>query len=155
MRIRVLAVGTRMPDWVVAGVLEYGKRLPRDFQVEWVEIQPAKRQGDDRQRFRTREAEAIRRQLKGNEAVIALDVKGTLVSTEVMAECFAGYRQEGTALAILIGGPDGIEGELLHSADQRWSLGRITLPHPLVRVVLAEQLYRAWSINARHPYHRA
>ena len=72
-----------------------------------------------------------------------------------MAKRFTVSRQEGTPMAILIGGPDGIDADLLRRADARWSLGRITLPHPLVRVVLAEQLYRAWSINARHPYHRA
>ena len=86
---------------------------------------------------------------------MALDVQGSLIKTEDMAEHFTVSRQEGTPMAILIGGPDGIEADLLRRADARWSLGRITLPHPLVRVVLAEQLYRAWSINARHPYHRA
>ncbi len=87
--------------------------------------------------------------------MVALDVQGSLIRTEDMAEHFAVSRQEGTPMAILIGGPDGIDADLLRRADARWSLGRITLPHPLVRVVLAEQLYRAWSINARHPYHRA
>ena len=86
---------------------------------------------------------------------MALDVRGSLVRTEDMAERFTKSRQEGAPMAILIGGPDGIDDDLLRRADARWSLGRITLPHPLVRVVLAEQLYRAWSINARHPYHRA
>ena len=154
MRIRVLAVGTRMPDWVVAGISEYSKRLPRDFQVEWREMPPARRHGDDRQKFRAQEAQAIRKHLKGGETVIARDVEGQLISTAGMAERFASSQREGAAMAMLIGGPDGLDRDLLADADQRWSLGRITLPHPLVRVVLAEQLYRAWSINARHPYHR-
>ena len=155
MRIRVLAVGTRMPEWVQTAVSEYSKRLPRDFRVEWVEITPAKRQGDDSDKFRAQEAIAIKKQLKDDETLVALDVQGSLVTTEDMAERFTASRQEGTPMAILIGGPDGIDADLLRRADARWSLGRITLPHPLVRVVLAEQLYRAWSINARHPYHRA
>lgn len=155
MRIRVLAVGTRMPEWVLAAVAEYSKRLPRDFRVEWVEITPAKRQGDNSDKFRAQEAIAIKKQIKDDETLVALDVQGSLIRTEDMAEHFAVSRQEGTPMAILIGGPDGIDADLLRRADARWSLGRITLPHPLVRVVLAEQLYRAWSINARHPYHRA
>ena len=155
MRIRVLAVGTRMPEWVQTAVSEYSKRLPRDFRVDWVEIPPAKRQGDNREKFRAQESIAIKKQLKDDETLVALDVQGSLVKTEDMAKSFTVSRQEGTPMAILIGGPDGIDGDLLRRADARWSLGRITLPHPLVRVVLAEQLYRAWSINARHPYHRA
>jgi len=85
---------------------------------------------------------------------VILDVAGQVISTEQMAATFAEYQMTGTGIAIVIGGPDGVAPELLAQASQRWSLGRITLPHPLVRVVLAEQLYRAWSINARHPYHR-
>jgi 23S rRNA (pseudouridine1915-N3)-methyltransferase len=148
-------VGTRMPEWVQTAVSEYSKRLPRDFRVDWVEIPPAKRQGDNREKFRAQESIAIKKQLKDDETLVALDVQGSLVKTEDMAKSFTVSRQEGTPMAILIGGPDGIDGDLLRRADARWSLGRITLPHPLVRVVLAEQLYRAWSINARHPYHRA
>ncbi len=144
-----------MPPWVAAGVSEYCKRLPRDFRVEWVEIAPAKRQGDNGDKFRAQEAIALRKQIKDDESVVALDVQGSLVRTEDMAESFTVSQQEGASMAILIGGPDGIDADLLQRADARWSLGRITLPHPLVRVVLAEQLYRAWSINARHPYHRA
>jgi 23S rRNA (pseudouridine1915-N3)-methyltransferase len=144
-----------MPEWVLTAVSEYSKRLPRDFRVDWVEIPPAKRQGDNREKFRAQESIAIKKQLKDDETLVALDVQGSLVKTEDMAKSFTVSRQEGTPMAILIGGPDGIDGDLLRRADARWSLGRITLPHPLVRVVLAEQLYRAWSINARHPYHRA
>lgn len=155
MRIRVLAVGTRMPPWVAAGVSEYGKRLPRDFRVEWVEIAPAKRQGDNSDKFKAQEAIALSKQIKDDDTVVALDVQGSLVRTEDMAESFSMSQHKGASMAILIGGPDGIDADLLSRADARWSLGRITLPHPLVRVVLAEQLYRAWSINARHPYHRA
>ena len=154
MRIRVLAVGTRMPAWVNDGVDEYHKRLPRDFSVDWVDIPPAKRGSDKPEQLKAREAQAIERQLKADDRIIALDVAGKLVSTEDMARGFHDWQLEGRGLAMIIGGPDGIDPGLLQRADNRWSLGRITLPHPLVRVILAEQLYRAWSINARHPYHR-
>lgn len=155
MRIRVLAVGTRMPAWVNDGVTEYAKRLPREFQVSWTEVPPAKRQGELPDKLKAREAQAIRRQLKQDDRLVALDVQGTPVSTEDMARKFESWQMDGRDVAILIGGPDGIAPDLLADAEARWSLGRITLPHPLVRVVLAEQLYRAWSINAQHPYHRA
>jgi 23S rRNA (pseudouridine1915-N3)-methyltransferase len=155
MRIRVLAVGTRMPAWVAEGVGEYQKRLPRDFPVDWIEIPPAKRQGESAERLMAKEAEAIRKHLKGDDRLLALDVRGKAVSTEDMATSFQHWQMDGRNLAFIIGGPDGIDPDLLNSATARWSLGRITLPHPLVRVILAEQLYRAWSINAQHPYHRA
>lgn len=154
MRIRVLAVGTRMPAWVNEGVAEYEKRLPREFQLEWVEVPPAKRQGERTELLLAKEAESLQRHLKPAEHLVILDVAGQVISTEQMAATFAEFQMTGTGIAIVIGGPDGVSPELLAQASQRWSLGRITLPHPLVRVVLAEQLYRAWSINARHPYHR-
>jgi 23S rRNA (pseudouridine1915-N3)-methyltransferase len=154
MRIRVLAVGTRMPAWVNEGVAEYEKRLPREFQLEWVEVPPAKRQGERTELLLAKEAESLQRHLKPAEQLVILDVAGQVISTEQMAATFAEFQMTGTGIAIVIGGPDGVAPELLAQASQRWSLGRITLPHPLVRVVLAEQLYRAWSINARHPYHR-
>ena len=155
MRIRVLAVGTRMPAWVTEGVKEYQKRCPREWQMSWCEIPVAKRQGASAEQLMSLEAESIRRQLKANEQIVALDVRGTLVSTEVLADHIADWQMNGQNTALLIGGPEGIASDLLQQARHRWSLGKITLPHPLVRVVLSEQLYRAWSINAQHPYHRA
>jgi len=154
MRIRVLAVGTRMPAWVTDGVGEYHKRLPREFSVDWIEIPPAKRGSDKPAQLKAKESHVIERHLKAEERIIALDVGGKPVSTEDIARSFSDWQAEGGAAAIIIGGPDGIDAGLLQRADTRWSLGRVTLPHPLVRVILAEQLYRAWSINARHPYHR-
>jgi len=155
MRIRVLAVGTRMSGWVTAGVDEYVRRLPRDFSVTWQEIPPAKRQGDSPEKLMAKEAQAITRYLKTDERIVALDVAGSVVSTEDMAESISNWQMTGQSVAIVIGGPDGLDPSLLKRATAKWSFGRITLPHPLVRVVLAEQLYRAWSINSNHPYHRA
>ncbi len=155
MRIRVLAVGTRMPSWVTAGVDEYVRRLPREFSVTWQEVPPAKRQGDSAETFMAKEAQFISRQLKTDERIVALDVTGSVVSTEDMAAQISEWQMTGQSVSILIGGPDGLDPSLLKRASAKWSFGRITLPHPLVRVVLAEQLYRAWSINNNHPYHRA
>lgn len=155
MAIRVLAVGTRMPGWVTQGVDEYRVRMPRGSEVDWIEVPPAKRQGEAPEKLKAKEAEALRRQLRPGDRVVALDVAGKLVSTEDIAARIGEWQLEGSGTTLLIGGPDGLDPDLLQEVDARWSLGRITLPHPLVRVVLSEQLYRAWSINANHPYHRA
>lgn len=153
--MRVLTVGTRMPDWVSRGVEEYSKRMPRDLAIEWCEIPASKRSRDTAESRMLDEFQAIDRRLKDQEAVVVLDVDGKVVSTEAIAESIEAWQDQGVKVAFVIGGPDGVHPQLKARASSKWSLGRITLPHPLVRVILAEQLYRAWSINAGHPYHRA
>ncbi|MGM0534743.1 MAG: 23S rRNA (pseudouridine(1915)-N(3))-methyltransferase RlmH [Pseudomonadota bacterium] len=155
MRIRLLAVGTRMPVWVSQGVEEYRKRLPRDFALEVEEIAPGQRgRNADVTRAMALEAERIRGRLKGGEHRVALEVGGKAWSTEQLAREADAWRLEGRDVALLVGGPDGLEPSLSASADQRWSLSPLTLPHPLVRILLAEQLYRAWTLLVGHPYHR-
>ena len=153
--MRVLTVGTRMPDWVSRGVEEYSKRMPRDLAIEWCEIPASKRSRDTAESRMLDEFQAIDRRLKDQEVVVVLDVDGKVVSTEAIAESIEAWQDQGVKVAFVIGGPDGVHPQLKARASSKWSLGRITLPHPLVRVILAEQLYRAWSINAGHPYHRA
>ena len=153
--MRVLTVGTRMPDWVSRGVEEYAKRMPRDLPVEWCEISASKRSRDTAESRMLDECQAIERRLKDQEAIVVLDVDGKVVSTEAIAESIGAWQDQGAKVVFVIGGPDGVHPRLKARAAAKWSLGRITLPHPLVRVILAEQLYRAWSINAGHPYHRA
>ena len=153
--MRVLTVGTRMPDWVSRGVEEYSKRMPRDLAIEWCEIPASKRSRDTAESRMLDEFQAIDRRLKDQEVVVVLDVDGKVVSTEAIAESIEAWQDQGVKVAFVIGGPDGLHPQLKARASSKWSLGRITLPHPLVRVILAEQLYRAWSINAGHPYHRA
>ncbi|MFG6179025.1 23S rRNA (pseudouridine(1915)-N(3))-methyltransferase RlmH [Halomonas sp. THAF12] len=155
MRVRLLAVGTRMPDWVTRGVEEYRKRLPRDFALELEEITPGPRgKNADTRRAVSQEAERIRARLKGDEYLVALEVGGKAWSTEQLARQAEGWRLEGRDVALLVGGPDGLDPALSAAADQRWSLSPLTLPHPLVRILLAEQLYRAWTLMVGHPYHR-
>ncbi|MEM9254907.1 MAG: 23S rRNA (pseudouridine(1915)-N(3))-methyltransferase RlmH [Pseudomonadota bacterium] len=155
MRISVIAIGTRMPAWVDAGVQEYSRRLPREIQLHWREIPLAKRSraGNPRQAL-AREGEQMLKSLTRGDRVIALDVAGKSCTTEALAKQLDDWQMSGEQIALLIGGPDGLSPECLQRADQRWSLSALTLPHPLVRVVLAEQLYRAWTITANHPYHR-
>ena len=153
--MRVLAIGTRMPQWVTDGADDYVKRLPREASIEWVELPASKRTRDTAESRMLEEATAIERRLKPQELIVILDVEGKVISTETIAETLATWQSDGSKIAFVIGGPDGLHSSLRAKANARWSLGRITLPHPLVRVILAEQLYRAWSINAGRPYHRA
>ena len=153
--MRVLAIGTRMPQWVSDGADDYLKRLPREASIEWVELPASKRARDTAESRMLEEATAIERRLKPQELMVVLDVEGKVISTETISKTIATWQSDGLKIAFVIGGPDGLHPSLKAKASARWSLGRITLPHQLVRVILAEQLYRAWSINAGHPYHRA
>lgn len=145
-----------MPAWVEQGVTEYTKRLPHDFKVEFEEIPlGARRPGSDLKKALQQESDAILARLKNSkEKVIALDVLGKSWSSEQLAKEAADWRMDGRDIALLIGGPDGLSSACLKLAEQRWSLSALTLPHPLVRVLLAEQLYRAWTLLSSHPYHR-
>jgi 23S rRNA (pseudouridine1915-N3)-methyltransferase len=143
-----------MPGWVQEGVDEYGRRLPRELRLEWREIAVARGGATAGQR-RDKEGEAILRAIAPDDRVIALEVGGRRLSTEGLAARLRDWQMNGDNVSLLVGGPDGLSGACRERADQQWSLSDLTLPHPLVRVVLAEQLYRAWTITANHPYHRA
>ena len=155
MRLRILAIGTKMPDWVESGCIEYLKRLPSELRVEIVELPLGQRgKGADIQRAIAREGEAMLKAIGERDQVIALEVTGKPWSTEDLAMKLQHWQGSGDNVSLLVGGPDGLAPGCLARANSRWSLSALTLPHPLVRIVLAEQLYRAWSINAGHPYHR-
>ena len=156
MRARLIAVGERMPAWVADGFAEYRKRLSHELPLELVEIKAGVRgKGRDPARAIADEGAAVRAALPKEAHVIALDVKGASWSSEQLAAEVKRWRMEGRDLAFVIGGPDGHAPDILGSAQQRWSLGPLTLPHMLVRLVVAEQLYRAATMLAGHPYHRA
>ena len=155
MRIRIIAVGTKMPGWVEQGYAEYAKRLPRDCAVELVELPLAQRgKNTDIARAMEKEGEDMLAAIGKGEQVIALDVKGKAWSTEQLAEQMADWRMSGNNYCLLIGGPDGLAPQCLAQAHLRWSLSALTLPHPLVRILVIEQLYRACSILQNHPYHK-
>lgn len=155
MRLRLLAVGTRMPAWVDAGFGDYARRLAGDISLELVEISAGRRgKGADLARLKEQEGEALLAALRPQERVIALDVLGRTLSTGDLADTLKAWQVDGRPAALLIGGPEGLSRAVLERADETWSLSRLTLPHPLVRIVAAEQLYRAWSVLKGHPYHR-
>ncbi|MGH6885260.1 MAG: 23S rRNA (pseudouridine(1915)-N(3))-methyltransferase RlmH [Geminicoccales bacterium] len=142
MRIRLIAAGTRLPRWIDEGVAEYGRRFSRGLKFELVEIPLA------------REAERMRAAIGEGDHVVALEVTGRAMTTPQLAQWLAARMAGGKNLALLVGGPDGLEPGLSARADFRWSLSPLTWPHGLVRVMVAEQLYRAHSLLQGHPYHR-
>lgn len=159
MLIRIVAVGQRMPRWVETAVADYFKRLPPEIRVELCAVKTEARGTDSRkpaaiQALLAREAQRIRAQLPPRSRLVILDERGEDLDTLALAQRLRQWQQEAAPVAIVIGGPDGIEAQLRSEAHQSIRLSSLTLPHALVRVLLAEQLYRAWSVNAQHPYHR-
>ena len=156
MKLFVLAVGNRMPDWVETAWRDYARRMPGDHTIELREIKPEPRtSGKTPRQMMQAEGLRLRNALPQNATLVALDEHGRDLSTEQLAKKLESWRDDGRDVAFLIGGPDGLDSELKAQAHERIRLSSLTMPHPMVRVLLAEQLYRAWSINAGHPYHRA
>jgi 23S rRNA (pseudouridine1915-N3)-methyltransferase len=153
VRTLLIAVGERMPAWVQDGYAEYAKRLSRELPLQLVEIS-TKSRSRDAARAIADEGAAILAAVPKSAHAVALDGRGRPWSSEDLAAQLARWRMQGQDLAFIIGGPDGLAPAVLARAQQRWSLGPATLPHPLVRIVVAEQLYRAVSQLGNHPYHR-
>ncbi|WP_144393076.1 23S rRNA (pseudouridine(1915)-N(3))-methyltransferase RlmH [Pleionea sediminis] len=155
MIIRLIAVGHKMPDWVDKAYREYARRLPHECKLELVEINAAKRgKQADIARIMAKEAELIKSAIHPGDWVVALDVEGKAWSTPQLAKQITRWQEQGRNISLLVGGPEGLTPDIRNMADQKWSLSALTLPHPLVRVVVAEALYRAWSVTVNHPYHR-
>lgn len=155
MRIHLISVGRRMPDWVESGYREYAKRLPPECSLNLIEVEPRRRcKTAGPEQARADEAERILKSIPKGAGVTALDGRGEAWGTEELARRMAVWLSEGRDRALLVGGPDGLADDCLARADQRWSLSKLTFPHALVRVILAEQVYRAWSLLNGHPYHR-
>jgi 23S rRNA (pseudouridine1915-N3)-methyltransferase len=155
MRLRLVAAGQRLPAWINAGFEEYARRMPPESPLELIEIAvPRGRSQGAAGRATREEGERMLSHLLPRHWVVALDVGGRAPDTPGLARWWAARQQDGRDVAFLIGGPDGLAGEVLERANERLSLSALTLPHGLVRVVLAEQLYRAVSLLKGHPYHR-
>lgn len=156
MKARLIAVGERAPRWVAEGFGEYRKRLSHWLPLDLVEIEPGLRgRGRDAARAMQDEGTRVLAALPRQATVVALDGRGRMWSSEQLAQRLEHWRGQGRDLAFLIGGPEGHAADVISRADELWSLGPLTLPHMLVRLVLAEQLYRAAALLAHHPYHRA
>ncbi len=156
MKVHLISVGSKMPTWVQEGYREYARRLPPELTLVLYEV-PLAGRGKGRSLERTLAEESARMlaTVPKRCRVVALDVMGKPKTTESLAEDLREWLASGQEVALLVGGPDGLHPDCLAVAQERWSLSRLTFPHPLVRVVLAEQLYRAWTVLRGHPYHRA
>jgi 23S rRNA (pseudouridine1915-N3)-methyltransferase len=156
MRIYLIAVGANLPHWVQEGYAEYAKRFAGDWQLQLIEIPAGKRgKNADLARLMHDEGERMLKAVPKSSRVIALDVRGEQWDTPTLARQAQKWQLTHSAVSLLIGGPEGLAPICYQHAAQKWSLSLLTLPHGLVRVVVAEQLYRAWSILHQHPYHRA
>lgn len=156
MHIRLIAVGDRQPAWVTQAFDAYARRMPRQWQFRLDVVGTVRRTNDgDAMKATAAEGQKVLQKLKSTEQVIALDARGRQWSTAELAGRLRGWQSAGRDLAFVIGGPDGIAVDCLERADLRWSLSKLTLPHGLARVLVAEQLYRAWTVITGHPYHRA
>jgi 23S rRNA (pseudouridine1915-N3)-methyltransferase len=155
MKIQLVAVGTRMPDWVTTGFKEYQRRFPRDMALELVEVPAGKRgKNADIARILHKEGEQMLAVIPKGNHIVSLDLPGKTWTTPELATQLSRWQLDGRDVSLLIGGPEGLAPSCKQAATQSWCLSALTLPHPLVRVVVAESLYRAWSVNTNHPYHR-
>jgi 23S rRNA (pseudouridine1915-N3)-methyltransferase len=154
MRLLVVAVGQRVPDWAQAAWDDYAKRFPPEMRLELKAVKTEPRASKTLPTLLAAERERIEAAIPKGARVVALDERGTTLTTLALATRVKDWQLENDCLALVIGGPDGLDPAFRQAAHERIRLSDLTLPHAMVRVLLAEQLYRAWSINAGHPYHR-
>lgn len=155
MLIRIIAIGQKMPSWVDTAYKEYEKRLVSDIRLQLIEIPAGKRsKNSNTQKLILQEGKLSLAATGKNDCIIAMDVKGKRHTTESMAQEITKLQSLGHNLSLLIGGPEGLSPDCLQAAHHQWSLSDLTLPHPMVRVILAEQIYRCWSLIQGHPYHK-
>ena len=154
MRLLIVAVGQRLPDWAQSAWADYAKRFPAELKVELKAVKTEPRGSRSLPSLLAAERERIEAALPKGCRLVALDERGTALSTVALADKLRAWQLDADDVALVIGGPDGLEPAFRQAAHERIRLSDLTLPHALVRVLLIEQLYRAWSINAKHPYHR-
>lgn len=155
MKMHLLTIGSRMPEWVNTGYQEYAKRLPRECSLQLLEIPLGTRSKNcDIPRLIQREGEQMLAAIPENNIVVTLEIKGESWSTEKLSEKLKQWMSLGQDISLLIGGPEGLAPACRLRSQTQWSISNLTLPHPLVRIIVAEQLYRAWTLLKNHPYHR-
>lgn len=154
MRLTIVAVGQKVPDWAQTAYDDYAKRFPPELKVELKAVKTEPRASKTLENLLTAERSRIEGVISRNTRIVALDERGTAVTTIALAERLKSWQLSGDDIAIVIGGPDGLDSDFKKAAHERLRLSDLTLPHAMVRVLLIEQLYRAWSITINHPYHR-
>ncbi len=154
MKLTMIAVGQRMPEWINSGFAHYAKRMPPEARIELIEIKSEERSGKAAEKLLDAEQARIEAALPKNATRLVLDERGVMISTKQLSGWLGDWMREGNAPCFIIGSADGLASALKQSAHQTIALSACTMPHGLVRVLLAEQLYRAWSLLNNHPYHR-
>jgi 23S rRNA (pseudouridine1915-N3)-methyltransferase len=155
MKLTLYAVGTKMPAWVTQGFSEYSRRFPRDLSFNLVEINAGKRgKNADISRILDKEGEQLLNAIPKGSRIVTLEVEGKPWTTPQLANELERWQLDGRDVALLVGGPEVLSPSCIKASEQKWSLSALTLPHPMVRILIAESLYRAWSVNTNHPYHR-
>lgn len=154
MKLLIVAVGQRVPDWAQTAWDDYAKRFPHELKIELKTVKTEPRASKSLETLYAAERSRIEAALPKGCRIVALDERGTALSTVALAQKLTNWQLEGDDVALVIGGPDGLDPAFRQAAHERIRLSDLTLPHAFVRVLLIEQLYRAWSINANHPYHR-
>ncbi|MCH8551067.1 MAG: 23S rRNA (pseudouridine(1915)-N(3))-methyltransferase RlmH [Natronospirillum sp.] len=155
MKLRIHSVAGKMPAWVEAGVEEYSRRLPRELQPDWVTLPLGKRSRNvNPLAVMAEESDRLLQSVRSDWHMVLLDVTGKAWDTPTLAHHVQAWQLQGRDVSLVIGGPDGVDDRVRQQAAQRWSLSALTLPHPLVRILLTEQLYRAWTVLQGHPYHK-
>lgn len=154
MKLFVVAVGQRVPDWAQTAWDDYAKRFPPELRVELKAVKTEARGSKTLERLYASERERIEAAIPRGARIVALDERGTALTTVALAQRLKGWQLDSDDVALVIGGPDGLDPGFKQAAHERIRLSDLTLPHAMVRVLLVEQLYRAWSVNAGHPYHR-
>jgi 23S rRNA (pseudouridine1915-N3)-methyltransferase len=152
MQLTLITISRRVPDWIASGYREYARRLPRTCRLELAERAPSR--AATPAQMRAEEADRLLEAARRSDRIIALDERGESWSTRDLADRLARWGLDGEDVALLVGGAEGLDDSVRDQAHACWSLSRLTLPHQLVRVVIAEQVYRAWSLTQNHPYHR-
>ncbi|WP_159991946.1 23S rRNA (pseudouridine(1915)-N(3))-methyltransferase RlmH [Pelistega ratti] len=156
MKLYIITVGNRMPKWVEEAWQDYAKRMPNDCTIELKEIKPEPRtSGKTPTQMMAAEAKRIEAAIPEKTLKVILDEHGKDITTVQLAQHLEQWKNSGQDIAIIIGGPDGLDNTIKNTGHLKLRLSSLTLPHPMVRILLAEQLYRAWSITVNHPYHRA
>jgi 23S rRNA (pseudouridine1915-N3)-methyltransferase len=156
MKFLIFAVGNKMPEWVEAGFKEYARRMPHEAAIELLELKPEKRGGGKKvEQLLDAEGARILAALPPKCRIVAMDERGRQWTTAKLADSITGWMRNGGDTAFIVGGADGLDASIKNLADEVLALSALTLPHGLVRILLAEQLYRAVSLIKRHPYHRA
>lgn len=155
MQIKLITIGTRMPKWITEGYENYVKRLPKDYSLKLIEIPAKKRhKGVSIEKLLREEGQQLLAVTSPQDQIIALERTGTPISTQTLSKKLETWHHQTQNISLLVGGPEGLSTECLQKSREIWSLSPLTLPHGLVRIIVAEQIYRAWSILSHHPYHR-